>query len=131
MSNLTLNYINKINNNPVDRGYHWVESWLFSTNAKQIGILYGIFAIFSGLVGLSLSILMRIELASPNPQILMHNGQLWNGVPFNWMYTIDEVANIEQYKCLMSNHHCLKYIPYHKEANSREKIAWYKRNFPN
>lgn len=78
MSNLTLNYINKINNNPVDRGYHWVDSWLFSTNAKQIGILYGIFAVFSGLVGLSLSILMRIELASPNPQILMHNGQLWN-----------------------------------------------------
>lgn len=78
MSNLTLNYINKVNNNPVDRGYHWVESWLFSTNAKQIGILYGIFAVFSGLVGLSLSILMRIELASPNPQILMHNGQLWN-----------------------------------------------------
>lgn len=21
---------------------------------------------------------MRLELASPNPQILMHNGQLWN-----------------------------------------------------
>lgn len=78
MSNLTLNYINKINNNPVDRGYHWVESWLFSTNAKQIGLLYGIFALFSGLVGLSLSVLMRIELASPNPQILMGNGQLWN-----------------------------------------------------
>lgn len=78
MNNLTLNYIKTTHNNPVEKGYHWVESWLFSTNAKQIGILYGIFALFSGLVGLSISILMRIELASPNPQILMHNGQLWN-----------------------------------------------------
>lgn len=78
MNNITLNYIKTTHNNPVEKGYHWVESWLFSTNAKQIGILYGIFALFSGLVGLSLSILMRIELASPNPQILMHNGQLWN-----------------------------------------------------
>ena len=76
--NYNLNYIQNIHNNPVERGYHWVESWLFSTNAKQIGLLYGIFALFSGLVGLSLSILMRIELASPNPQILLGNGQLWN-----------------------------------------------------
>lgn len=78
MNNLTLNYINTTKNNPVESGYHWVESWLFSTNAKQIGILYGVFALFSGLVGLALSIAMRIELASPNPQILLHNGQLWN-----------------------------------------------------
>lgn len=60
------------------KGYHWVESWLFSTNCQNISILYGMFSLFSGLVGLSLSILMRIELSSPNPQILMHNGQLWN-----------------------------------------------------
>ena len=76
--NYNLSYIQNTHNNPVEKGYHWVESWLFSTNAKQIGILYGIFALFSGLVGLSLSILMRIELASPNPQILLNNGQLWN-----------------------------------------------------
>lgn len=71
--------INLINNyvGPT-KGYHWVESWLFSTNCQNISILYGIFSLFSGLVGLSLSVLMRIELSSPNPQILMHNGQLWN-----------------------------------------------------
>lgn len=78
--NYNLNYIQTTHNNPVEKGYHWVESWLFSTNAKQIGILYGIYALFSGVVGLSLSILMRIELASPNPQILLGNGQLWNVV---------------------------------------------------
>lgn len=78
MNSLTINHINKINNSPVPTGYQWVESWLFSTNAKQIGILYGLFSLFSGLIGLALSILMRLELAAPNPQILMHNGQLFN-----------------------------------------------------
>jgi heme/copper-type cytochrome/quinol oxidase subunit 1 len=77
--NITIiNKINKINNNEVVKGYKWVESWLFSTNAKQIGILYGILSLFSGVVGLSLSLLMRLELASPTPQIMMQNGQLWN-----------------------------------------------------
>nr|YP_052720.2 cox1-i1a protein [Starmerella bacillaris]AAR10351.2 cox1-i1a protein [Starmerella bacillaris] len=71
--------INLINNyvGPT-KGYHWVESWLFSTNCQNMSILYGMFSLFSGLVGLSLSVLMRIELSSPNPQMLMHNGQLWN-----------------------------------------------------
>ena len=74
------NIINNIKQNLVLRGYDWVSSWLFSTNAKQIGILYGIFSLFSGLVGLSLSIIMRLELAALNLQILMHNGQLFNVV---------------------------------------------------
>lgn len=38
MNNITINYINNTKNNPVLTGYHWVESWLFSTNAKQIGM---------------------------------------------------------------------------------------------
>jgi cytochrome c oxidase subunit 1 len=37
-----------------------------------------IFAIFSGLVGTGLSILIRLELAGTNPQILYGNGQLFN-----------------------------------------------------
>lgn len=78
MNNITINSINTIKNNLIAKGYQWVESWLFSTNAKQIGILYGIFSLFSGIVGLSLSIIMRLELAALNLQILMHNGQLFN-----------------------------------------------------
>jgi hypothetical protein len=35
---MNINYIQKIQNNPVEKGYHWIESWLFSTNAKQIGM---------------------------------------------------------------------------------------------
>jgi len=58
--------------------YIWASRWLFSTNHKDIGTLYMILGGFSGVVGLTLSILMRIELASPGVQILASNNQLYN-----------------------------------------------------
>lgn len=53
---------------------------MFSTNAKDIGTLYLIFAIFSGLIGTAFSVLIRMELASPGVQILNGNHQLYNVV---------------------------------------------------
>jgi heme/copper-type cytochrome/quinol oxidase subunit 1 len=39
--------------------------WLFSTNARDIGTLYLIFALFSGLIGTAFSMIIRLELAGP------------------------------------------------------------------
>lgn len=58
----------------------WIQRWLFSTNCKDIAVLYLIFATFSSFIGTSLSMIIRLELAGPNPQILAHNGQLFNAV---------------------------------------------------
>jgi cytochrome c oxidase subunit 1 len=51
--------------------------WLYSTNHKDIGTLYLIFAILAGLVGTFLSIAMRLELQEPGLQYFA-NGQSYN-----------------------------------------------------
>jgi hypothetical protein len=57
----------------------WRERWLLSTNAKDIGTLYLIFALFSGLLGTAFSVLIRIELSSPGFQYIGDN-QLYNSI---------------------------------------------------
>ena len=56
----------------------FVARWLYSTNAKDIGTLYLIFGVFSGMVGTAFSVLIRIELAAPGVQILNGDHQLFN-----------------------------------------------------
>jgi len=52
--------------------------WLFSTNHKDIGILYIIFGGFSGVIGSTMSMFIRMELALPESQFLCGNYQLYN-----------------------------------------------------
>jgi hypothetical protein len=52
--------------------------WFSSTNHKDIGFLYLIFAAFSGVRGTTMSVLIRMELSAPGPQVLAGNGQLYN-----------------------------------------------------
>jgi len=58
--------------------YNWSYRWLFSTNHKDIAILYIVFGAFSGVLGTTMSIIMRMELAQPGSQVLSGNWQVYN-----------------------------------------------------
>jgi hypothetical protein len=51
---------------------------LFSTNAKEIGTLYLVFAIFAGMIATAFSVLIRLELSAPGVQFLQGDHQLFN-----------------------------------------------------
>jgi len=57
----------------------FVERWLFSTNHKDIGTLYLIFAVIGGLFGGLLSVIMRAQLAHPHGTVVS-TGQEWNTI---------------------------------------------------
>jgi len=57
-----------------------IERWFFSTNHKDIGVLYLLFGILAGIIGTMLSMIIRIELSSIGNMILAGNQQLYNVV---------------------------------------------------
>jgi cytochrome c oxidase subunit 1 len=69
-----------------DHGAHHptgIKRWLYSTNHKDIGTMYLVFAVITGLIGGLFSVIMRMELQDPGTQFLLNadgtpDGQLWN-----------------------------------------------------
>ncbi|MGE0745451.1 MAG: cytochrome c oxidase subunit I [Rhodospirillales bacterium] len=63
-----------------DHGHHptgW-KRFVYSTNHKDIGTMYLIFAIMAGIIGAALSVLFRMELQAPGDQILGGDHQFFN-----------------------------------------------------
>lgn len=60
--------------------YGGVSRWLMSTNHKDIGTLYMFFGVFSGLVGATLSVFMRMELSGAGVGVFNGNSHLFNVV---------------------------------------------------
>jgi cytochrome c oxidase subunit 1 len=69
-----------------DHGAHHPTGWrryVYSTNHKDIGTMYIVFSIITGLVGGLFSVIMRYELMEPGTQLLTladgsPDGQIWN-----------------------------------------------------
>jgi len=70
-----------------DPKWYSPSRWLFSTNHKDIGTLYLVFALFAGVVGFVFSGFMRAELAEPGLQ-------LFNGTAFGGFFGDEHNYNV-------------------------------------
>jgi len=64
-----------------DAGHHgptgW-RRWLYSTNHKDIGTMYLVFAVVAGLIGAAMSVAIRLELHDPGMQVFGQDYQQYN-----------------------------------------------------
>ncbi|MBV8938975.1 MAG: cytochrome c oxidase subunit 1, partial [Alphaproteobacteria bacterium] len=72
-----------------DHAPHGWRRWLYSTNHKDIGTMYLIFAATAGLIGTLFSVLIRIQLQHPNNSFFAH---LWSDNPYQ-LYNVIVTAH--------------------------------------
>jgi len=58
--------------------FNYLNKWILSLNHKDIAVLYFIYATFAAMVGLSMSMIMRLELVHSGDVFLHNNFQLFN-----------------------------------------------------
>ena len=78
MENISLNNLSNLNQKESAVSM-FMERWFWSSNAKDIGTLYLMFALFAGLVGTAFSVLIRMELSAPGVQYIS-DSQLYNSI---------------------------------------------------
>ena len=78
VNNISLNNLSYLNQKESAVSM-FMERWFWSSNAKDIGTLYLMFALFAGLVGTAFSVLIRMELSAPGVQYISDN-QLYNSI---------------------------------------------------
>ncbi|MFA7430276.1 MAG: cytochrome c oxidase subunit I [Rhodospirillaceae bacterium] len=54
------------------------KRWLYSTNHKDIGTMYLVFSVITGLIGAAMSVVIRMQLQSPGGEVLGGDHQLYN-----------------------------------------------------
>ncbi len=77
MSSITADHIHDHAHDHTPTGW---RRWLYSTNHKDIGVMYLIFAVIAGLLGTAFSIMLRVELAQPGDQFFGGDYQFYNVV---------------------------------------------------
>ena len=73
--------------------YDW-KRWVYSTNHKDIGTMYLIFAIIAGLIGGALSGFIRWELAEPGVQVFTEGSLLANMLGMNSNHSYNVVVTM-------------------------------------
>lgn len=64
------------NSNETYSKYYYTHKWIWSCNHKDIGTLYLISGTWAGIVGTSISIIIRLELRQPGP--IINDDQIYN-----------------------------------------------------
>ena len=65
-------------------GHSFITKWVFCQDAKVIGVQYFILATFTGIIGLILSWLMRLQLGFPELATFMTAEHYYQFVNYAW-----------------------------------------------